>query len=112
MGRPAKSPHELRDAWLPPMRVTLAERVAAEQQAQLAGLPLSDYGRRRILGHRIQPKRTSYQSAVLVELNRIGVNLNQIARAANAGRGLPPDFAEVQAELRAVLHRAVEGFEG
>jgi hypothetical protein len=111
MARPKKHPAELRDAWLPPMRVTMAERVFAEEQAALAAVPLSEYGRARILGHRIRPRRSRYQDALLVELNKIGVNLNQIARTANRGQGLPHDFPEVVSELRAALHRAVEGLD-
>lgn len=93
------------------MRVTMAERAHVEAQAELAALPMSDYGRARILGHRVRPRRAPYQEALLVELNKIGVNLNQIARAANRGQGLPPDFSEVVAELRAAVHRAVEGLD-
>jgi hypothetical protein len=40
---------------------------------------------------------------LLLELNRIGVNLNQIARALNSDRPERADLAETIAELRPIL---------
>ena len=47
--------------------------------------------------------RSSLDNAAIVELNRAGVNLNQIARSLNSGRGLPNDVATVLAEVRAAI---------
>lgn len=47
----------------------------------------------------------------LVELNRVGVNLNQIARAANRGEPLPRNFGEILGAVRAALERLADGDE-
>lgn len=108
MARPKKHPDEARSEWLPAMRVTPAERMQAEEQALDLCLSLSDYGRQRILGHRIRSRRASVHDALLLELNRIGVNLNQIARAANSGQRLPDDLPAAIEELRAAITKIVD----
>ncbi|MCP4184875.1 MAG: MobC family plasmid mobilization relaxosome protein, partial [Hyphomicrobiales bacterium] len=60
-----------------------------------------------IFGSRIAPKRGTIDQALLVELNRVGVNLNQIAHKVNAGRSLPPDFPDVLAEVRAAVRKVL-----
>lgn len=41
------------------------------------------------------------------ELNRIGVNVNQLARTVHRGRALPEFWQEVGTELRAALAHVV-----
>jgi len=43
--------------------------------------------------------------AALLELNRAGVNLNQIAARVNMTGDLADDFREVLAELRAAIEK-------
>lgn len=88
IGRPRKEPGERRDASLPPVRMTPAELAYVEEQAAAAGLPVSDYVRRRALGGRVAGRRAQADDRALYELNRIGNNLNQIAHAANIGRAV------------------------
>lgn len=107
MGRPTLAPEERRDDRLPNLRVTAAERAYVEEQAANAGLPLAEFCRRAILSKRIAPRLTSADERLLVEVNKAGVNLNQIARAVNGGRGLPPDFSEVLAEVDAALKKVL-----
>lgn len=107
MARPPLKPEERRDDRLPNLRVTAAERALVEERAAAAGLTLVDYCRRAIFKSRIAPKRGTVDQALLVELNRVGVNLNQIARHFNAGRGLPPDFPDVLAEVRAAVQKVL-----
>lgn len=103
IGRPRKAPGERRDDRLPNVRVTAAERAFVEQQAAAAGLPLVEYCRRRILGVIVRPRVAAADELALVELNRAGVNLNQIAKALNSGRDLPADFSAVLDEVRAAV---------
>ena len=66
--------------------LTATEATEIAEQAAEAGLAPAVYMRRRALGrpvHRATVRRLG--AAELRELNRIGVNLNQIARALNAG---------------------------
>ena len=65
------------------VRVTEAEAEELQERAQDARLSVGAYLRRRRLG-----------AAELRELNRIGVNLNQMARAMNAGAVAGPGTRE------------------
>ena len=60
------------------VRVTEAEEAELRERAQAARLSMGAYLRRRALGQRVRI------AAELRELNRIGVNLNQMARALNS----------------------------
>lgn len=51
--------------------------------------------------------RSTADQALLVELNRVGVNLNQMTRRVNAGRDLPPDFPDVLAEVRNAIKKVL-----
>ena len=79
-------PHERRTARLPAVRLTDAELDHVTEQATNAQLSLTDYVRTLALTEEVTPRRTKLESSVLVELNKIGVNLNQVAHAANIGR--------------------------
>lgn len=50
-------------------------------------MTVSDFLRDRALGYKVAPRASKLETSFLVELNRIGVNINQIAKAANEGRG-------------------------
>lgn len=107
IGRPKRAAGEGRAAVIA-LRVTEVERAEIEARAARSGLSLSDYCRRVLLKHRVRAataKTTQTDAAVLVEMNRIGVNLNQIARNANRGQGIPIDLAETLAEVRALIER-------
>ena len=97
-GRPAKPAGETRVAGVA-LRLTASERDRLQQQAERAGLPLSTYCRRVLLGHEVQPAITATDAAALADLNRVGVNLNQIARQLNARGAVRP------VALDAVLER-------
>ena len=63
------------------VRVSADEKAGLQGSAAEAGLSVSEYVRRRSLGHPVTA-RADRETRVL--LRRIGVNLNQLARAANA----------------------------
>ena len=68
------------------MRVTEAEETELRERAQAACLSMGAYLRRRALGQRVRmAAELRLGAAELRELNRIGVNLNQMARALNSG---------------------------
>ena len=104
MARPKKDPQERRDAPYP-IRFTLPERAAIERHAQALGLITAEFVRRRALGYRLPPP-TSDQAAMeslAAALIPIGNNLNQLARAANAGRLLPHSVEELTDRITALL---------
>ena len=77
------------------VRVTEAEAEELQERAQGARLSVGAYLRRRGLGQRVRMAAERRLGAMeLRELNRIGVNLNQMARAMNAGAGAPAGTRE------------------
>ena len=83
------------------MRVTEAEAEELQERAQGARLSMGAYLRRRALGQRVRmAAERRLGGAELRELNRIGVNLNQMARALNSGAA--PSPAETQAAVERV----------
>lgn len=87
------------------MRVTTSERAFIEAQAAISGLTVTEFVRRRALGRRIAPARSATDERRLIELNRIGVNLNQIARSLNSDRPEHHDLSEVIGQLQSELER-------
>ena len=110
MGRPQKQEHEKLSETVK-LRLTLAEHEHVRSVAADAGVTVSDYLRRRACGYRVPTvvSRQRSDPAVLSELNRIGVNLNQIARNLNSDRPLRLDAHDVLGELQSVLTRLVAG---
>jgi len=86
MARPELQEHERRTARLPAPRVTGAELAYVQDMADTAGFALSDYIRTLALAEEVKPRKSRLDANMLAELNRIGVNINQIAHAANIGR--------------------------
>ena len=98
MARPRLGEEERRTRTIG-VRVTEAEE--AELRAQAARLSVGAYLRRRALGQRVRiAAELRLGAAELRELNRIGVNLNQMARALNSGAVSSP--AETQAAVERV----------
>ena len=102
MARPRLGKEERRTRTLG-VRLTAEEGAALSEQAQAARLSLGAYVRRRALGQRVRvAEERRLGAAELRELNRIGVNLNQIARLLNSGAARAP------AGTRAAVERVGE----
>ena len=85
------------------LRVTEAEAEELRERAQAARLSMGAYLRRRALGQRVRSAvERRLGAAEMRELNRIGVNLNQMARALNSGAVSSP------AETQEVVERVGE----
>ena len=84
-GRPRSRPEEVRAVRLQVL-VTEAEAADVRAVAAATGLSVSDFGRRRMLG-----KQTALlaekvdRDATRSEINRVGVNLNQLLRRVHSG---------------------------
>ena len=100
-GRPTKPEGQARTLALPSIRVNPVEMSFIE--AQTAGLPLSTYVRKVLTHRRVAPAKTAIDDKLLLELNRIGVNLNQQTAHSNAGRHSPDMVAQTLTELRDLL---------
>lgn len=88
------------------IRLTESEAVALAEQASAARLTVAAYLRRRGLRRRlrtVQERRLgAYERR---ELNRIGVNLNQLVRLMHSGRVVSP-------QLRETVERVAQLVEG
>lgn len=109
MARPKKAPAELRDDQLK-LRLTAAEHAAISRTAGAMGLTAAEFVRRRALGYRLPPISAEQQAmaSLAAALIPIGNNLNQLTRAANAGRLLPHSVQELTDRITAML----DGFYG
>lgn len=106
MARPKKQDQEKRTETAR-FRTTLAEREYIRDQARLAGVSEADYLRARALGYRVAPapKSAAVDPALVSELTRIGVNVNQLAKHANAGRAMPHSWTALSEQLHTILSR-------
>lgn len=103
-GRPKMQPHERRNARLPAIRLTDAERTDLELKAQAAGVDLSEWVRGQLTSAPVKRPPSPTDASLITELNRIGVNLNQIARALNRGRADDPhQLGYILSRLNGVL---------
>jgi len=84
MARPKKNIEDIHDRKVT-VRFTMAEHVKLEQAANTYGITVSEFIRRRALGHRLPPVSTDQElfAKASSALLRLGVNLNQIAKVAN-----------------------------
>ena len=93
------------------VRVTEAEEAELRERAQAARLSLGAYLRRRALGQRVRSAvERRLGAAELRELNRIGVNLNQMARALNSGAvSSPAETQEVVEQVGELVAKLLAG---
>ena len=92
------------------VRVTEAEAEDLQKRAQDARLSVGAYLRRRGLGQRVRMvAERRLGAAELRELNRIGVNLNQMARAMNAGAVVGPGTREMVERVGELVARLLAG---
>lgn len=105
VGRPQKGEDEARSARIA-FRVTEDERAQIEARAVAAGVTVSNYARAVVLtGAPPAPPRHAADAAAISELNRVGVNLWQIAKHLNFGGGIPADLHDAIAEVRAAVEK-------
>ena len=92
------------------VRMSTAELNHVRGQAEAAGLSVSAFLRRRAMGYVVPAAAASRRTdpALVSELNRVGVNVNQLARATHTGRDFVRYWREVGAELTRVLERIAE----
>jgi len=110
MARPTKAPNEKRTEQVK-IRLTLAEYLHLADQADMADLSLAEYVRRRALGYRIQPPASRADQQLLAEINRIGVNINQLARHANSGQEFESKFELMEDEIARLLVTVSEAYD-
>ena len=110
-GRPKKSAGEIRSTAVL-LRLTISEKAAISANAERAGLDVSDYLRSLGTGTAAPARPASNDdalpagnAALISEVNRIGVNVNQLTRAVHRGADFTQYWREVGRELEGVLQR-------
>ncbi|MEZ6069481.1 MAG: plasmid mobilization relaxosome protein MobC [Pirellulales bacterium] len=66
-------------------------------------MSLAELVRRRALSLPVQPTPSRIDGRLLAELNRIGVNVNQLARSINTDREFRGDWRAIKEELTRLL---------
>jgi len=104
MARPTKDATDRRTERFN-LRLTIDELAHVQVQAGHAGIGAHEYARRRVLGHRVSPARSQIDSSILTELNRIGVNLNQLARSHHSGDAVQDEAAVLLARVQGLIEQ-------
>ena len=99
-GRPLLAQDKIRQRL--DLRLTPAERAAAQEKADQARMPLAVYCRAAVLGHKVKAL-APMRAEAYAELARVAANLNQLAKAANQGR-----TADVSGDLIIALYEQVQ----
>ena len=101
MGRPKSSEAVKRDIQTKVM-MTADERALIEDYAHGMGYSISEYIRWASLQKEMPQSTVEQQlkNSAILELNRIGVNLNQIAKQINSGKQTPALLEQVLLEIR------------
>jgi hypothetical protein len=104
MARPRKQPDEKCTASIR-ADLTVAEKLHVQSQAERAGLSEAEYTRRRVLGFVVASPAAARKNdpALISELNRIGVNVNQLAKSTHTDGDFIRFWREIGDELRRVL---------
>lgn len=76
------------------VRLTETERKHLDELAEKSGLSLSNTIRACINGTELRERQSAEIKDLYTEINRIGTNINQIARKINAGIGTESDVRE------------------
>ena len=79
------------------VRLTAEEREHLDRLAKESGLSLSNVIRSCIDRTEIRQRQPAEISDLYKEINRIGVNINQITRSVNAGIDAPGDLVDIHA---------------
>lgn len=114
MARPRKEPSELRTQsvrfYLRP-----AEYLRIQHAAAAAGMSASDYARTVVLKRPLPvagPAMAGLNGALIRELNRIGVNLNQAVKRFHQTDRIPPELPRAAATIDAILRKFLEASDG
>ncbi|WP_226562508.1 plasmid mobilization protein [Salipiger thiooxidans] len=109
MARPKKAPGDKRDLRVA-FRLSAPDAEALGARAKAAGLSVGAYARMMALRGKVQVvTRPEPDFALLDQLRRIGVNLNQLAREQHRRGGHDPDYLRSLCEqIETMLSQAQE----
>lgn len=101
----AERPHRME------FRAAPEEWTAITEKAKQAGMPTATYARHAALSQPMPTRSTRIEAEAVAALNRLGSNLNQIAKAANGG-GLTPPQVQALGALGRKINDAVTDLKG
>ena len=110
MARPKKDPQEKRSE-VARFRLTLAEKAHLRTQVHASGLSEAEFLRRRALGLPVRVTATRSDPALVSELNRIGVNVNQLARATHRGGEFTAYWRDVGRQLHSIMDKVLANYD-
>jgi hypothetical protein len=110
MARPKKTGDEQRTE-VAKCTLTAEESLSLKMSAAAAGLSAAEYLRRRAFSRSVTPPASRADAQLLSELNRIGVNVNQLAFAHNADREFKGDWLALRDELARVLEKVALAYD-
>lgn len=103
MGRPKKKLSSLKAIQVN-VRMTADEYGRLSTNAEIIGLSITEYIRRKSTGQSLPNKKVSpLDRKLFVELSRVGNNLNQLTKVSNSGIRDPFGISEQLAEVKTVL---------
>lgn len=112
MARPQKAPDDKRCESVR-STMTVKEKLHVTEQAKLAGLSEAEFVRRRCLGYVVPPARPLADEQLLAEvnrlsweINRIGVNVDQLLLATYRGTDFVNYWGNIGQEVRDLANRA------
>lgn len=89
-------------------RLTDSELQRLHELRQISGLSVSNIIRKWLAEEKLQPRRPEEIHELYVEINRIGTNINQIARKANAGFATKDDIHQLKFLMRAIEEKVAQ----
>ena len=93
-------------------RLSAADDTRLMERAAAARMSVSDFLRDLAVNGRVvvqEPAGLDFES--LNTLKRLGVNLNQLTRVANAAGEIPPELERLCARIEAVFDQALDGYD-
>lgn len=107
MARPKKEIAERQDKRFPTVRCTSTELSNLRDMSQKAQMTLSEFIRQKSLKGKIVIKKSAnpMNFSLIHELNKIGTNLNQIAKKANSTGEISTSIKMVNEKIEQVLDR-------
>jgi len=90
------------------IRLTNDEYLLLKQKANNLDITLSEYIRKKILGNRERITNKCTKELLLYEINRIGNNLNQIARHCNINKSVDKLVLKELVDIEKKLNELME----
>lgn len=108
------SPPPTKRTVLKTVRLAPRELLAIQRKAQAVGLPVSTYLRELAFGHRPRARRRFLDNAGIAQVSRLGSNLFQLRRVAEASTGYDEVIEDLEAtrgELQELLYAVMDAFD-